>query len=297
MTARADQLPGCGRRRDQAPARRHPCRDMAPVFSSCRRLSGKNVARIEQVFSGAVERTGRWVPPRRSELEVTWCDVTLDFTEAVIAQGTPRIDVVMAGKSLTPVTAPASRSMPTACPWSTASSNNVPPGHPRTPRPRRAWNRPAGRPTARWWCGPAPDVRAVAAAQVRTRTLRPDPAPPRLFRRGRTPRRHRQSRRTPGASAWAEARAPVSSPTGPTPRCGRTSTAARAPGPRRWSAGASPSTCPGRRTSPVVPEHVRQVRTADRTGPAPWRPDDSRFRALDIAPFTVPDGSGQDKSA
>ncbi|MDQ8704009.1 DUF1707 domain-containing protein [Streptomyces sp. LHD-70] len=66
----------------------------------------KDVVRIEQVFSGAVERTGRWVLPRRLELAVTWCDVTLDFTEAVITQDTVRIDVAMAGKSLTLITGP-----------------------------------------------------------------------------------------------------------------------------------------------------------------------------------------------
>ncbi|MFJ9539214.1 DUF1707 domain-containing protein [Streptomyces sp. NPDC101225] len=66
----------------------------------------KDVIRIEQVFSGAIERTGRWVLPRRLELAVTWCDVTLDLTEAVITQDTLRIDVAMAGKSLTLVTRP-----------------------------------------------------------------------------------------------------------------------------------------------------------------------------------------------
>jgi hypothetical protein len=66
----------------------------------------KDVVRIEQVFSGAVERTGRWVLPRRLELAVTWCDVTLDLTEAVITQDTLRIDVAMAGKSLTLITKP-----------------------------------------------------------------------------------------------------------------------------------------------------------------------------------------------
>ncbi|MEV6593526.1 DUF1707 SHOCT-like domain-containing protein [Streptomyces acidicola] len=66
----------------------------------------KDVVRIEQVFSGAVERTGRWVLPQRLELAVAWCDVTLDFTEAVVTQDTLRIDVAMAGKSLTLVTRP-----------------------------------------------------------------------------------------------------------------------------------------------------------------------------------------------
>lgn len=66
----------------------------------------KDVVRIEHVFSGAIERKGRWVLPRRLELAVTWCDVTLDFTEAVIMQDTLRIDVAMAGKSLTLITGP-----------------------------------------------------------------------------------------------------------------------------------------------------------------------------------------------
>lgn len=66
----------------------------------------KDVVRIEQVHSGAIERTGRWVVPRRLELAVYWCDVTLDFTDAVITQDTLRIDVDMAGKTLTLVTRP-----------------------------------------------------------------------------------------------------------------------------------------------------------------------------------------------
>ncbi|MGW2841250.1 DUF1707 SHOCT-like domain-containing protein [Streptomyces sp. NPDC001493] len=66
----------------------------------------KDVVRIEQVFSGPIERTGRWVLPRRLELAVSWCDVTLDFTEAVVTQDTLRIDVAMAGKSLTLITKP-----------------------------------------------------------------------------------------------------------------------------------------------------------------------------------------------
>ncbi|MFE0674110.1 hypothetical protein [Streptomyces sp. NPDC058867] len=66
----------------------------------------KDVVRIEQVFSGAIERTGRWVLPRRLELAVSWCDVTLDLTEAVITQNTLRIDVEMTGKTLTLITRP-----------------------------------------------------------------------------------------------------------------------------------------------------------------------------------------------
>ncbi|MFD0316758.1 DUF1707 SHOCT-like domain-containing protein [Streptomyces flavalbus] len=66
----------------------------------------KDVVRIEQVHSGPVERSGRWVVPRRLELAVTFCAVTLDFTEAVITQDTLRIDVAMTGKNLTLITRP-----------------------------------------------------------------------------------------------------------------------------------------------------------------------------------------------
>ncbi|MGW5612625.1 DUF1707 SHOCT-like domain-containing protein [Streptomyces sp. NPDC003877] len=66
----------------------------------------KDVVRIEQVHSGPVERLGRWVVPRRLELAVTFCKVTLDFTEAVITHDTLRIDVAMTGKTLTLVTRP-----------------------------------------------------------------------------------------------------------------------------------------------------------------------------------------------
>ncbi|MCT9008758.1 DUF1707 SHOCT-like domain-containing protein [Streptomyces rhizosphaerihabitans] len=66
----------------------------------------KDMVRIEGVHSGAIERTGRWVVPRRLELAVTYCEVTLDFTDAVITHDTLRIDVGMTGKTLTLVTRP-----------------------------------------------------------------------------------------------------------------------------------------------------------------------------------------------
>ncbi|MFF7601512.1 hypothetical protein [Streptomyces mirabilis] len=66
----------------------------------------KDMVRIEQVHSGAVERVGRWVVPRRLELAVAYCEVTLDFTDAVIMHDTLRIDVGMTGKTLTLVTRP-----------------------------------------------------------------------------------------------------------------------------------------------------------------------------------------------
>ncbi|WLW53896.1 DUF1707 domain-containing protein [Streptomyces sp. YU58] len=66
----------------------------------------KDVLRIEGIHSGPVKREGRWVVPRRLELATTWCEVTLDFTQAVITQDTLRIDMNTAGKKLTLVTKP-----------------------------------------------------------------------------------------------------------------------------------------------------------------------------------------------
>ncbi|MGW7096328.1 DUF1707 SHOCT-like domain-containing protein [Streptomyces sp. NPDC054874] len=65
----------------------------------------KDVLRIEQKHS-PVTRAGRWVVPRRLVLDVKWCAVTLDFTQAVITQDTLRIDVDMRGKTLTLITRP-----------------------------------------------------------------------------------------------------------------------------------------------------------------------------------------------
>ncbi|MET7309150.1 DUF1707 domain-containing protein [Streptomyces sp. NPDC005571] len=65
----------------------------------------KDVIRIDQRFS-AVNRVGHWVVPRRLELAAEWCEMTLDFTQAVITQDTLRIDMDMRGKTLTLVTKP-----------------------------------------------------------------------------------------------------------------------------------------------------------------------------------------------
>ncbi|MGW0631862.1 DUF1707 SHOCT-like domain-containing protein [Streptomyces sp. NPDC002758] len=82
--------------------------DLPPVSSTVDATGAevKDIVRIEQVHSGAVERVGRWVVPRRLELAVTYCGVTLDFTDAVITHDTLRIDVGMVGKTLTLVTRP-----------------------------------------------------------------------------------------------------------------------------------------------------------------------------------------------
>ncbi|MCD7445002.1 DUF1707 domain-containing protein [Streptomyces lincolnensis] len=66
----------------------------------------KDVLRIEGIHSGAVKREGRWVVPRRLELATAWCEVTLDFTQAVITQDTLRIDMNTVGKKLTLITKP-----------------------------------------------------------------------------------------------------------------------------------------------------------------------------------------------
>jgi hypothetical protein len=55
---------------------------------------------------GSVQRAGPWVVPRELDLRLSWCDVTLDFTDAVIARDTLLIDVNMRGGSLTLVTRP-----------------------------------------------------------------------------------------------------------------------------------------------------------------------------------------------
>jgi Domain of unknown function (DUF1707) len=65
----------------------------------------EDVVRIDQ-RGGSVQRTGRWVVPRRMELRPSWCDVTLDFTEAVIAADTLVIEMSMRGGSLILVTRP-----------------------------------------------------------------------------------------------------------------------------------------------------------------------------------------------
>ena len=65
----------------------------------------EDVIRIDQ-RGGSVGRTDRWVIPRRLELRSSWCDVTLDFTDAVIMHDTLRIDMNMRGGFLILVAGP-----------------------------------------------------------------------------------------------------------------------------------------------------------------------------------------------
>ncbi|MDT0385935.1 DUF1707 SHOCT-like domain-containing protein [Streptomyces dubilierae] len=78
--------------------------DLPPALAAG--TEAKDVVRIEQVHSGPIVRAGRWVVPRRLELAVTFCKVTLDFTEAVLTHDTLRIDLAMTGKTLTLITRP-----------------------------------------------------------------------------------------------------------------------------------------------------------------------------------------------
>ncbi len=61
--------------------------------------------RIDQ-RGGSVRRAGRWVVPRWLEMRPSWCDVTLDFTDAVIVHDTLLIEMKMRGGSLTLVVGP-----------------------------------------------------------------------------------------------------------------------------------------------------------------------------------------------
>ena len=65
----------------------------------------EDVVRIDQ-RGGSVRRTGGWIVPRRLELRPSWCDVTLDFTEAVIGHDTLRVDLNMRGGALILVARP-----------------------------------------------------------------------------------------------------------------------------------------------------------------------------------------------
>ena len=55
---------------------------------------------------GSVSRTGHWTVPKRIDLRPSWCDVTLDFTDAVLTHGTLVIDMRMRGGTLTLVAGP-----------------------------------------------------------------------------------------------------------------------------------------------------------------------------------------------
>ncbi|MFJ2590182.1 DUF1707 domain-containing protein [Streptomyces sp. NPDC087538] len=129
--------------------------DLPPVSATvgATGAEAKDRVRIAQAHSGAVERVGRWAVPRRLELAVTFCKVTLDFTDAVITHDTLRIDVGMTGKTHTGHEAGHRgryrRSAAGTAESSTARLQRIP-----TRRSPCEWSWSGGRPTAAWWCGP-----------------------------------------------------------------------------------------------------------------------------------------------
>ena len=77
----------------------------APSVPDVTRARAEDMVRIDQ-RGGSVRRTGRWVVPQRLELRSSWCDVWLDFTDAVISYDTLRLDLNMRGGSLVLVAGP-----------------------------------------------------------------------------------------------------------------------------------------------------------------------------------------------
>ena len=76
-----------------------------PAWPGVATAQAKDVLRIDQ-RGGSVQHTGRWVVPRRLELRSSWCDVTLDFTDAVITHDTLPVDLNVRGGSLILVAGP-----------------------------------------------------------------------------------------------------------------------------------------------------------------------------------------------
>ena len=76
-----------------------------PASRAPESAQAKDVIRIDQ-RGGSVQRSGRWMVPRRLELHPSWCDVTIDFTDAVIRHDTLLIDMRMRGGSLALVIGP-----------------------------------------------------------------------------------------------------------------------------------------------------------------------------------------------
>lgn len=69
------------------------------------RLTAKDVLVVNQRGS-KIARTGRWVVPKRIELRIQLCQVTLDFTAAVITSSTLRVDMEMRHSKLFIISTP-----------------------------------------------------------------------------------------------------------------------------------------------------------------------------------------------
>jgi hypothetical protein len=65
----------------------------------------KDVVRIDHQGS-STRRDGPWVVPRRMEIRSSWGEVTLDFTQAVLAHATLRIELDLRGAALNLRTGP-----------------------------------------------------------------------------------------------------------------------------------------------------------------------------------------------
>jgi Domain of unknown function (DUF1707) len=76
-----------------------------PASRAPESAQAEDVMRID-LRGGSVQRTGRWVVPRRLELHPSWSDVTIDFTDAVISHDTLHVDMKMRGGSLILVVGP-----------------------------------------------------------------------------------------------------------------------------------------------------------------------------------------------
>jgi Domain of unknown function (DUF1707) len=83
----------------------HPGTGAAGTALATATAQAEDVVRIDHK-GGSVQRTGRWVVPRRMELRSSWSDVRLDFTEAVIVADTLVVEMNMRGGLLVLVTRP-----------------------------------------------------------------------------------------------------------------------------------------------------------------------------------------------
>src|SRR5580704_3450695 len=79
--------------------------DLVTGIAHAAAARAEEVVRIDQK-GGSVQRTGQWLVPQRLEVRSSWCDVTLDFTEAVIVEDTLVVEVDMRGGALVMVTRP-----------------------------------------------------------------------------------------------------------------------------------------------------------------------------------------------
>jgi hypothetical protein len=77
----------------------------APPTMAVQAATAKDLITID-CRSGNAKRDGRWTVPQRIEAKITSGNVTLDFTQAVVAQGVLRIDTEVRSGNLTIITRP-----------------------------------------------------------------------------------------------------------------------------------------------------------------------------------------------